>query len=82
MPSARRPTYVEFVALLRRERRRLGVSQEELAKRLQRPQSFVSKAEGTERRLDFVETLEWCRALGVTLDDITPSEFRKKSGGA
>jgi transcriptional regulator with XRE-family HTH domain len=40
-----------------------GVTQVELAKRLRRPQSYVSKYERGERRLDVLELIEVCRAL-------------------
>jgi transcriptional regulator with XRE-family HTH domain len=76
MPSSRRPRYLQFVTLLRRERRRRQVSQQTLAQRLGRPQSFVSKVEGGERRLDVIEAYEWCRALGVHLRDVLPEELR------
>jgi transcriptional regulator with XRE-family HTH domain len=36
-----------------------------LAKKLDVPQSYVSKYETGERRLDLVETLEVCAALGT-----------------
>ena len=42
-----------------------GVSQQELAKRVKRPQSYVSKCETGERRLDVVEFAEWTRAIQV-----------------
>ena len=41
------------------------MTQMDLAQRLQRPQSFVSKYELAERRLDVVELLEVCAALGA-----------------
>ena len=41
-----------------------GITQQELAKRLKKPQSFVSKYENGERRLDVVEFLEVATALG------------------
>ncbi|MCC7293488.1 MAG: helix-turn-helix transcriptional regulator [Phycisphaerales bacterium] len=41
------------------------MTQVQLAEALSRPQSFVSKYERGERRLDVVEFLEVCEALGV-----------------
>jgi transcriptional regulator with XRE-family HTH domain len=43
---------------------KLGITQEAVADALGRPQSYVSKYESGERRLDFVETLDICGALG------------------
>ncbi len=43
-----------------------GVTQQELSALLGKPQSYVSKYESGERRLDFVEVVEICDALGVT----------------
>jgi transcriptional regulator with XRE-family HTH domain len=51
--------------LLASARRKAGISQEVLAKRLKRPQSFVAKYEGGERRLDVVEFLAIARAIGT-----------------
>jgi hypothetical protein len=36
---------------------------QELAKRLHKPQSFVAKYEGGERRVDVVEFIEICKAI-------------------
>lgn len=44
-------------------RRSAGLTQDEVAKRLERPQSFVAKYEGGERRLDVVEFIALARAL-------------------
>ena len=41
-----------------------GLSQVELAARLHRPQSYVSKYESGERRLDLVEFIEVAEAIG------------------
>jgi transcriptional regulator with XRE-family HTH domain len=46
-------------------RRTAGLTQTELAERLGKPQSYVSKAENGERRLDFVEFIELIRAVGA-----------------
>jgi transcriptional regulator with XRE-family HTH domain len=54
-----------FRRLLANARRRAGLTQIQLAKRVGRPQSFVSKFERGERRLDVVEFLEVAQALGI-----------------
>ena len=53
-----------FCALLQQTRASVGLTQQDLADRLRKPQSFVAKVEGGERRLDVVEFLEVMRALG------------------
>jgi transcriptional regulator with XRE-family HTH domain len=55
--------------LLRDLREAAGLRQVDLAVRLKRPQSFVSKYESGEKTLDFLEVREVCRALGVPLAD-------------
>jgi transcriptional regulator with XRE-family HTH domain len=63
--SIHSPRYRTFVRLLREERDRAGITQAELAQRLGAEQSFVSKCERGERRLDVVEAFQFCEALGV-----------------
>lgn len=48
---------------MRAAREARGVTQQELARRLGKPQSYVSKAEMGERRLDVVEYLHFMRAI-------------------
>jgi transcriptional regulator with XRE-family HTH domain len=50
-----------------------GVTQIELAERLGRPQSFVSKVEGGDRRLDVIEFLQIITALNVDPEPIIQS---------
>jgi transcriptional regulator with XRE-family HTH domain len=54
-----------FRRLLVEARQEAALTQTDLAKKLGRPQSFVSKFENGERRLDVVEFLEVARALGT-----------------
>ena len=54
-----------MVAALVDARRSAGVTQVELASRLSKPQSFVSKIERGERRIDVLEFCAVARALGV-----------------
>lgn len=53
--------------ILRDFRVRAQLTQTELADRLGKPQSYVSKYENGERRLDFGEIMDVCDALGVSL---------------
>jgi transcriptional regulator with XRE-family HTH domain len=50
-------------AVLAAARRRAGLMQKELAKRLGKPQSFISEYERGQRRVDVVELLGIARAL-------------------
>jgi transcriptional regulator with XRE-family HTH domain len=61
----REGAYKVFRKMLTELRREKGITQTELAKLLDVPQSYVSKCELGERRVDLVETLEICRALNV-----------------
>ena len=76
MRSIHNPRYLEFIARLRRARKACGLTQRELAERLARPQSFVSKVETCERRLDLIEAAAWCVAVGVAIDDVLPTEMK------
>ena len=53
------------------------LTQEHLAARLDRPQSFVAKYEGGERRLDVVEFMEVAEAIGFD-----PAEFIRRLGSS
>jgi transcriptional regulator with XRE-family HTH domain len=65
MPRSRRsPRYAALCASVTEARLAAGLTQADLARELRRPQSFVSKVESGERRLDVVEFLEVARALG------------------
>lgn len=57
--------YAKFLALLVETRKGLGVTQVELAKRLGKPQPFISYLERGERRIDVIEFIAIARALGL-----------------
>jgi transcriptional regulator with XRE-family HTH domain len=52
-----------FCELMVGARKAAGLTQQALARRLKKPQSFVAKYEGGERRLDVVEFIRISRAL-------------------
>ncbi len=54
--------------LLRQIRRDARLRQVDLAERLGQPQSFVSKYESGQRRLDIQELRSLCKAVGITLE--------------
>ncbi|WP_324016184.1 helix-turn-helix domain-containing protein [Aeromonas hydrophila] len=70
-------SYVELLANLRRERMASSISQSELSQKLSKPQSFISKIECGERRLDVIELLNICTILGVKFRDVVPKEYRE-----
>ena len=63
--SLHTPAYDAFRALLIDGRARAQLTQAQTAERLGRPQSFVSKYETGERRLDIVEFLQVCHVIGI-----------------
>ena len=60
--------YARFLEQLRKTREQSGITQEDMAARLGETQSFVSKCERGERRMDIVELREFCKAMGITLE--------------
>lgn len=62
---AHKEAYKLFRSMLTEHRRKKGVTQAALADLLGVPQSYVSKYELGERRIDLVEALEILRALGI-----------------
>jgi len=58
-----------FRNLLKETRVAKNLTQADVAKSLGLPQSYVSKYESGERRLDFIETTLVCEALGMSIED-------------
>lgn len=62
--------------MLQQLRLRADLRQIDLAKKIGAPQSYVSKYESGERRLDLYELRAICRALGIDLAEFV-SRFEK-----
>lgn len=75
--SLRSPSQKRLQELLLRVRKERKLSQEDVAKKLGRPQSFVSKYESGERLLDVIEFIDVARAMGADPNDIL-SELLKR----
>ena len=69
--------YLAFVNELYTVRIEKGLRQSDLAERLNVPQSFISKYETGERRLDIVEIKHICKSLGIRLIDLVERVEKK-----
>jgi len=69
MPKALVAAQGQLQVLLRQARTEAGLTQTDVAQRLGQPQSFVSKYESGERRLDVLELRDVCRVIGIPLGD-------------
>jgi transcriptional regulator with XRE-family HTH domain len=58
--------YELLLVLLRDTRKRVGITQVQIAETLAWTQSVVSKCERGERRLDAIELRQWVLGLGVS----------------
>jgi transcriptional regulator with XRE-family HTH domain len=64
LKSLRSPEHVRLIELLIAAREKADMTQQQLADKLGKHQSFVAKYEGGERRIDVIEFLHIARALG------------------
>lgn len=78
MPSSLHSSkYYAFRALIISAREAAGLTQVEVAERLGKPQSFVSKYERGERRLDFTEFVELADLLAIDIAEFVET-YRSK----
>ena len=68
--STHSPEYAEVLKLLISKRKAARLTQRDLARILDREQSFVWRIENGERRLDVVEFHWVCKALGASSIDV------------
>jgi transcriptional regulator with XRE-family HTH domain len=64
--------YQIFLEKLRQARLDAGLTQLEVAQRLGKPQSYISKCESGERRVDFVELLDFIQQYKNTIEFFIP----------
>jgi transcriptional regulator with XRE-family HTH domain len=79
--STHNPDYQLLLTVLKAARKRMGVSQVELAARLGNTQTFVSKCERGERRIDAVELVEFSEALGVPPLELIRAYLEQRTRG-
>ncbi|MDY2665804.1 helix-turn-helix domain-containing protein [Desulfovibrio sp.] len=63
------PKYRIFINCLKLYREQAGLTQQELAEKLCCSQSYISKYEQYQKRLDILEVRRICIALGVSLQE-------------
>ena len=63
--SLKSPEYARLIAMLVAARKKADIRQQVLAKKLGKPQSFVAKYEGGERRIDVIEFIAIARSIGA-----------------
>jgi len=69
--------YIEIITRLRVIRCNKQITQQELAKQMGKTQSFISKIENCERRLDVIEFLRWIDTLNIQFSDVIPLKYNK-----
>jgi transcriptional regulator with XRE-family HTH domain len=72
--------YRAFLERLRAARKRSGLKQIEVAQRLGKPQSYVSKCESGERRVDAVELAAFAEIYQIAVVDLLPLPVKGLSG--
>ncbi|HWS85904.1 MAG TPA: helix-turn-helix transcriptional regulator [Pyrinomonadaceae bacterium] len=58
-----------LVSLLRELRIEAGLTQVDLAARIEKDQTYISRYESGQRRLDVLEVREICQVVGITLEE-------------
>lgn len=61
--------YHQVIGRLRGKREKLGITQIQLAELLKVNQTFVSRIETCDRRLDLIELRQICQVLGISFVD-------------
>ena len=69
--------YAELLRLLRETREKAGITQTDMATRLERSQSFVTKYERGECRLDVIQLRTLCQVLGTDLSSFVAELERR-----
>lgn len=77
MKTIHDPIFIQIIARFRQIRKDRGLSQADVAKLLQKPQSYVSKIESCQKKIDLVETLRLCEVLETRLGEVVPKSLTR-----
>ncbi|MBI40615.1 MAG: transcriptional regulator [Leptospiraceae bacterium] len=73
-----RPEYRALIDRLVAARKAKGLTQEDVAQALGVRQTWVSKVEKCERRLDILETVDLCKYYGLALSELLSTQPPRK----
>lgn len=68
--TIRTKEYAIFIERMKRARAESGLLQIEVAKAMKRPQSYISRVESGEYRLDILEVKKFAKLYGKSVDDL------------
>lgn len=71
--------YGQLIAAMVKVRKNNQTTQTQLAQQLSRPQSYVAKIETLERKLDIVEFVDWCNAIGQSPSELLRAQLEQQS---
>jgi transcriptional regulator with XRE-family HTH domain len=67
--------YIQLITRLRRARKKAGLKQSDVAEQLGLDQTSISKIETCERRIDILELIDYCRAVGTRVSEIVDNNL-------
>ncbi|WP_032880145.1 helix-turn-helix domain-containing protein [Acinetobacter courvalinii] len=70
MKTIHQQRYQTLIDCLINARKQAKLSQADIAHQLSKPQSYIAKIEGKDRKLDVLEYIELCEVLNIRPSDI------------
>lgn len=75
MKTIHQDRYSRLIGEMVKLRKDKKVTQTQLAQQLGKPQSYVAKIETLERKLDIVEFVDWCNAIGQSPSELLRTQL-------
>ncbi|MEC7119092.1 MAG: helix-turn-helix transcriptional regulator [Pseudomonadota bacterium] len=75
MKTIHQDRYGRLIGEMVKLRKDKKMTQTQLAQQLGKPQSYVAKIETLERKLDIVEFVDWCNAIGQSPSELLRAQL-------
>lgn len=75
MKTIHQDRYSRLIGEMVKLRKDKKMTQTQLAQQLGKPQSYVAKIETLERKLDIVEFVDWCNAIGQSPSELLRAQL-------